>query len=91
MGVKVKSSKVCLDCGIKHQIELPETVSLDQFNSDVEKCKEPGNYIQDVMNYLDKSSREILISGLCDEAFKLVSTDDDEPEFDIEDEKFSIF
>lgn len=76
MGVKITSDKKCFDCGINHEIELPNNTTLEKFNEDVKLWKS-GQYIQQVMPYLNDESREILISGMCDLSFKNIESEDD--------------
>ena len=62
----------CRYCGIVYQI----IASRD----DMESWMAGEGYIQDVMGYLSKGERELLISGTCDNCWKNMYGEDDEDE-----------
>ena len=62
----------CRHCGVVYQI----IASRD----DMESWMSGEGYIQDVLGYLSKGERELLISGTCDNCWKNMYGEDDEDE-----------
>jgi len=68
----------CVHCGITYTI----LASRD----DVEAWLSGSGYIQDVLGYLSKAERELLISGTCDNCWKSMFGDDDDDD-DLDDDE----
>lgn len=60
---RVKSDKTCPFCKIEHEIDIP--VTEEKFLRDLWKVRFLGEKIQDVLNYINEDSREILLTGYC--------------------------
>jgi hypothetical protein len=65
----------CVHCGITYTILAS--------HDDVEAWLSGSGYIQDVLGYLSKAERELLISGTCDNCWKNMFGED----FDVDDDE----
>jgi len=54
----------CVECGITYQIIADE--------DDIVRWQSGNGYIQDILHYLTVGERELLISGTCDNCWKIM-------------------
>jgi hypothetical protein len=67
--VKVKAPRPCTLHNMQHEVEIRD--------EDYDAWKSGQGYIQDVLFYLKASDREILISGMCQEAWDKMFSDEE--------------